>query len=138
VVLEGLLTRCAALKTLSESPGRSDKDIFEEFEKLVLDAGNHDRDHVEIPLGLALNIQFMLQARFRRRRGRVTKPAHDVIAEKTVIMLARLRKTELIEAGAKAGEAGREAAEDAANRLGRYGINIAATTIFRRMQTTGK
>jgi hypothetical protein len=138
VVLEGLLTRCAALKTLSESPGRSDKDIFKEFEKLVLDAGMHDRDPVEIPLGLALNIQFMLQAGFRGQ-GRGGKPAYDFIAEKIVIeVFARLRKRELVQAGTKAGKAHLKAAEEAADRLRKYGVNLAATTISRRMQTSGK
>jgi hypothetical protein len=128
------------LKTLSELPGgRSDKDIFEEFEKLVLDAGMHDTDPVEIPLGLALYIQFMLQACFRGRgrQKRQERPAYEGGAEMIVTELARVRKRELVQAGTKAGEAGRKAAEEAADRLRKYGVNLAATTIFRRMQSGG-
>jgi hypothetical protein len=68
-------------------------------------------------------------------RDGVTKRLDVKILQMFAIKLARLQKFALIEQGMRAVEAHRQAADEAASRLGKHKINLSANTIARRMES---
>jgi hypothetical protein len=132
---EVLLILSAGL-LFQKSEELDEKKCITEFMDCTKDAFSKGHDEIQLSRDLVGQLRRVFELR-GRRPGKQAKDFRTNFVERIVIAHARVEKARLVQMGWSTQDAHQKAAEKASARLGHVGINLAASTIFRRMENSG-